>query len=91
MFWLILGIVILIAGIAFGLACFGEESKGAGTTCIIGGIVLSILFVCLSCVTSVPTGNTGIVTTFGRVENYVLDAGLSMKAPCSIRTVPLAL
>lgn len=81
MFWLILGIVILIAGIAFGLACFGEEMKGAGTACIIGGIVLAVLFICLSCVTSVPTGNTGIVTTFGRVENYVLDAGLSMKAP----------
>ena len=81
MFWLILGIVIFIAGILFGIACFVEERKGAGTACIIGGIVLTMLFTCLSCVTSVPTGNTGIVTTFGKVENYVLDAGLSMKAP----------
>ena len=62
MFWLILGIVIFIAGILFGIACFVEEKKGAGTACVIGGIVLAILFTCLSCVTSVPTGNTGIVT-----------------------------
>lgn len=81
MFLLILGVLALIAGIVFGIFCFRDEMKGAGTACIIGGIVLAILFICLSCVTSVPTGNTGIVTTFGKVENYVLDAGLSMKAP----------
>jgi regulator of protease activity HflC (stomatin/prohibitin superfamily) len=81
MFLLILGILALIAGIAFGIFCFSDEMKGAGTACIIGGVVLAILFICLSCVTSVPTGNTGIVTTFGKVENYVLDSGLSMKAP----------
>lgn len=81
MFLLILGVLALIAGIAFGIFCFNDEMKGAGTACIIGGIVLAILFICLSCVTSVPTGNAGIVTTFGKVENYVLDSGLSMKAP----------
>lgn len=48
---------------------------------MIVGILLAVLCITLSCVTSVPTGKTGIVTTFGRVENFTLDAGLSMKAP----------
>ena len=81
MFGLIFGIILLIAGIILGVVAFGEDYKGAGIGCILGGVFLCILCVVLACVTSVPTGNTGIVTTFGRVENYVLDAGISMKAP----------
>jgi regulator of protease activity HflC (stomatin/prohibitin superfamily) len=34
-----------------------------------------------SCIASVPTGHTGIVTTFGKVENYTLDAGIHFTAP----------
>jgi len=30
---------------------------------------------------SVSTGNTGVVTTFGKVENYTLEAGFHLKAP----------
>lgn len=81
MFGLILGIILLIAGIIIGIAAIGEDYKGAGVASILGGVFLCALCIVLSCVTSVPTGNTGIVTTFGRVENYVLDAGISMKAP----------
>ena len=35
----------------------------------------------LSCVTTVPTGHTGVVTTFGSVEDYTFDAGVHMKLP----------
>ena len=31
--------------------------------------------------TTVPTGHTGVVTTFGHVENYTLDAGVHMVKP----------
>lgn len=31
--------------------------------------------------TTVPTGHTGVVTTFGRVEEYVLDEGVHFKLP----------
>ena len=78
---LIFGIIILIAGIILGIVAIMADEKGAGIGCLLGGVVLSALCIILACVVSVPTGNTGIVTTFGRVENYVLDAGLSMKAP----------
>jgi regulator of protease activity HflC (stomatin/prohibitin superfamily) len=33
------------------------------------------------CITTVPTGHTGIVTTFGRVENKTFEAGVHAKAP----------
>lgn len=47
----------------------------------ISGIVLGLVFVFISCVTSVGTGNTGVVTTFGKVEDYTLEAGFHITAP----------
>ena len=48
---------------------------------IIGGIVLGIGISLLGCIASVATGHIGIVTTFGRVEDYTFDAGMHFKAP----------
>lgn len=45
------------------------------------GIVLCIACLFGATTISIPTGHTGVVTTFGRVENYTLDAGFHMKAP----------
>ena len=44
-------------------------------------VTLVLLTLVLSCIGSVPTGHTGVVTTFGKVENYTLDAGMHLKAP----------
>lgn len=44
-------------------------------------IVLCVVLVFLGCIASVPTGHTGVVTTFGRVENQTYDAGFNLKAP----------
>lgn len=44
-------------------------------------IVLAVIIVLTSCTASVPTGYTGIVTTFGRVEDITLEAGLHLKSP----------
>ncbi len=43
--------------------------------------LVGVLFMALSCVTSVPTGHTGVVTTFGRVEDYTYEAGIHIKSP----------
>lgn len=40
-----------------------------------------ILVTILSSITSVPTGYTGILTTFGRVEENTLNAGIHLIAP----------
>lgn len=72
----IFGILIILAG--FIAAIIIEEYKGA--TAIIAGILGTILIIC-SCVSYVPTGHTGIVTTFGKVHDETLDAGLAWHAP----------
>ena len=46
---------------------------------LIAAIVLGV--VVMTCTASVPTGYTGIVTTFGRVEDRTLEAGLHLKSP----------
>lgn len=45
----------------------------------IAGVLILILL--LTCISSVPTGYTGILTTFGKVEDGTLDAGVHLKAP----------
>ena len=44
-------------------------------------IALVIVILCMCSFVKVPTGHTGVITTFGRVENYTFDAGVHFKAP----------
>lgn len=78
---LIIGIIIVIAGVLLGLAISFDGSAGKGTACIFGGIIFGVILILFGCVRTVPTGQTGIITTFGRVENYTLDAGVHFVAP----------
>ena len=50
---------------------------------IIGSVVAFILIIVLLfiCFTTVPTGYTGILTTFGRVEDVTMNAGVHIIAP----------
>lgn len=48
---------------------------------IVAGVLLGILLVWLGTIASVPTGHTGVVTTFGKVEDKTFDAGFNIKAP----------
>ena len=47
----------------------------------IAGGTLFVLFIAFACTTSVSTEHTGIVTTFGKMENYTLDSGIHFKFP----------
>lgn len=80
----IFGIIILIA-MVIGAIIIGKTQKGKykkyNIITIPVGLILSILFVTVSCFSSVSTGTTGVVTVFGRVENKTYDAGFHMKAP----------
>ena len=51
-----------------------------GLIIVIAAVVL-VLLVALTCTATVQTGYTGIVTTFGRVEDVTLEAGLHFKSP----------
>ncbi len=43
--------------------------------------VAAVILLLVTCTATVPTGYTGIVTTFGRVENETLEAGFHIKSP----------
>ena len=49
---------------------------------IAGIVVVALLLVFVTCTATVETGYTGIVTTFGKVEDVTLEAGLHFKSPC---------
>lgn len=48
---------------------------------IVVGVLLAGVFGFLSCAATVPTGHTGVLTTFGKVEDVTLDAGFNTKLP----------
>ena len=45
------------------------------------GIIFFVICIFFSTFVSVKTGHTGVVTTFGHVEDYTFDAGVHVKAP----------
>lgn len=47
----------------------------------IGVSIFLVLFILMLSITVIPTGHTGVLTTFGRVENTTLDEGFHLKAP----------
>ena len=56
------------------------ELSVAKTTAFIAACML-VLFTLVSCISSVPTGYTGILTTFGKVEDKTMSAGVHFIAP----------
>ena len=48
---------------------------------ILGVVALAAFIIITTCTAAVPTGYTGIVTTFGRVSDITLDAGFHFKSP----------
>lgn len=85
--YLISALIILIAGIGIGAFLMYDDYKGIGISVLVGGIVIAIVLAIVSCIASVPTGHTGVVTTFGRVEDHVFDAGMNFKTPWQKVTV----
>lgn len=77
---LIFGIILFIGGIVAAILS-GKEELSGGVAAGIGALVVGIIMCIGSCISSVPTGYTGILTTFGRVENVTLDAGVVFKSP----------
>ena len=66
---------------------FGDETTTVDTIVHRGRIVATVLVIiialifAISCFSFVPTGHTGVVTLFGKVEDYTLDSGVHFKNP----------
>lgn len=73
------GILVLIIGIGGYVMEASEGNKRPAI--VLAAMLLAAILVGVGCVATVPTGHTGIVTTFGRVENYTLEAGVHFVAP----------
>lgn len=58
-----------------------ESMKKRNRFIMIFACILAILFVALSMISVVPTGYTGIKTTFGKVDPNVLNSGINFKLP----------
>lgn len=74
MFGIILAVILLIGGIVAG----GLMHKSWPAFI---GIILAIAMFLVSCIAVVPTGYTGILTTFGRVEDRTASSGINFIAP----------
>jgi regulator of protease activity HflC (stomatin/prohibitin superfamily) len=81
MVWFIFGILALIVGGIVTVYQGMENGKGAATIAGIVTAVIVAILIGLSCMANVPTGHTGVLTTFGKVEDRTLDAGMNFKAP----------
>ena len=73
MIFFILAILVLIGSII----AITQDSKIMG----IVGFLLTIILLFVSCIGIVPTGYTGILTTFGAISDRTIDAGMNFKAP----------
>lgn len=69
--------IIAIVAIIVGLFLFMINEKLIG---VIAAIIAAVFFF-MSCGAIIPTGNTGILVTFGRVEDSTLDSGFNFKKP----------
>ena len=76
MIFFILAILAFIIGVILLIALDRGDKKYGGIVCVIGVILLVV-----SCIGIVPTGYTGILTTFGAVEDRTVGAGFNLIAP----------
>lgn len=58
-----------------------QKRKAPKVLIILALLIVLVIFVASTCTSVVPTGYTGILTTFGRVADYTLDAGFHLKSP----------
>ena len=80
MFAIVMGILLLVVALIAPFITSRMEVRGGGVVSAIS-LILAIIIVVCSCISTVPTGHTGILTTFGRVEDRNLPEGMNFHAP----------
>ena len=80
MFAVVIGILLILAAIAIPFITHSMGYRGGGIGSAIA-LVLAAIIIVVSCISTVPTGHTGILTTFGRVEEVSLPNGMNFHAP----------
>jgi len=57
------------------------SKKATKTLVLLGAVIIICVLIATTCTVTVDTGYTAIVTTFGKVEDYTLEAGFHFKSP----------
>lgn len=78
---LIFAAVVLFVGIVVSRSLQAKEKKSLSSLLLVVSILIGAGSVALACFQTVPTGHTGVVTTFGKVENTTLDSGVHFVLP----------
>ena len=73
--------LVLFLGIAARISLKAKDKKTLASLATVSTVILITGTVIFSCVQTVPTGHTGVVTTFGKVENTTLDSGVHFVLP----------
>ena len=71
---IILAVLLVLAG--FAVSVIMKEAWAS-----LVAVVLAVIVLVAGCIAIVPTGYTGILTTFGRVEDKTIGAGFNFIAP----------
>lgn len=84
LFLFCLALIVLVVAwvISFAVSKAGgvQPKRIAGAFRVLGTLIGAVLIL-VSCIRTVPTGHTGIVTTFGNVEEYTFEAGVHFTMP----------
>lgn len=81
MIFFVSGIILtLILFVALGFSKYGNKLEWRRQKKQLASL-LGLLVVVFGFFTQIPAGHTGIVVTFGNVENFTLEAGLHAKLP----------
>ena len=75
-----IGVLLTLAALVFIIITIKNAKKSAALIGVLA-LFLGVAIIACSCVAEVDTGHTGIVTTFGHVEDYTFEAGIHFKLP----------
>lgn len=81
MFSIVIGVLLIIVAIIARIVYSKLGSSSVGVLVSVAAVVLAVIIIGASCISIVPTGHTGILTTFGRVEDRNLPEGVNFHAP----------
>lgn len=81
MFAIIFSVILIIGGL-IGMSILRKmKVKNLGTIVMVACLALAGITMFIACTSTVPTGHTGILSTFGRVEDISLGNGLNFHKP----------
>lgn len=77
----VVGIVLLLVALGFTLIKTKGNRFLTRVLPAVALVLIAVVLMGLSCLRTVPTGHTGIVTVFGKVEEQTYEAGVHFTAP----------